>query len=248
MSANPLLDLPFAVPFDRIEPEHVKPAAEELLAEARAKLDSIKTAEQSYDGTFGALDDATDARDKAMTVVGHLESVASTDALRAVYNEVKPDISAFYASIPLDAELFAALSRYAETEEAKALTGPRRRFVDKTLEEFRRSGAELPAEGKARLEEISRELAECTAKFGQNLVDATAEWELLIEDEAQLAGLPESALAAARQSAESKGQAGFRFTLQAPSLIPVLTYLDDASIREQVYRAYNQRASGGSGV
>jgi oligopeptidase A len=242
---NPLLNLPFAIPFDRIEASHVEPAIEALLARARANIQAVVDAPgpRTYANTLGALDDATQALELAMTVVGHLESVATTGPLREAYNAVKPEVSAFYAGIPLNPALYAALKAFAATDEAAALTGPRRRYLEKTLADFKRHGAELSDAGKARLEGISRELAEHTAKFAQNLLDSTAAFELLVEDEGKLAGLPESARAAARQSAEEKGKAGYRFTLQAPSVIPVLTYLDDRGIRETIYRAYNARAT-----
>ena len=124
----------------------------------------------------------------------------------------------------------AAPSRsYAATDEARALTGTRRRFLTKTIDNFRRHGADLDAEGKARLEAIDIELATVTTKFSQNVLDSTNAFELVIADEAGLAGLPPSAVAAARASAEQKGLAGWRFTLQAPSYTPVMTYLDDAA-------------------
>lgn len=241
---NPLLNVSFQIPFDRIDPSHVRPAIETLLARTRGRLDAIvDDTPRTYASTFGALDDATRELDVAMTVVGHLESVASTPEIREAYNAVKPDVSAFYASIPHDRPLYEALKSFASTEEAAGLTGPRRRFVDKTLDEFKRHGAELDPADKERLSAISRELAELTARYGQNLLDSTAAFELVVDDSARLAGLPESARAAARQSAAQKGVEGFRFTLQAPSLIPVLTYLDDRALREKVYRAYNQRAT-----
>jgi oligopeptidase A len=114
------------------------------------------------------------------------------------------------------------------------------------LDEFRRQGAELDEAGKARASAINVELAELTTKFSQNVLDATNDYELVIEDEKDLAGLPASAVESARESAEAKGVPGWRFTLQAPSLIPVLTYLDDARLREAVWRAYNTRATGGN--
>ena len=247
MSDNPLLDLEFEIPFDRIEAEHVRPAIDALLEDATKKVDAIAKSSdaRTFANTMDALDDATEPLELAMTVVGHLESVATTDELRAAYNEVKPKVSAFYASLPLNGELYAALTSYAATDDAKALTGERKRFVEKSIEDFERHGAKLPEDGKKRLDEITRELAELTAKYGQNVLDETAAFELIIDDEAQLAGLPDSAKEAAAASAKEKEKTGWRLTLQAPSLIPSLTYLDDASIREKLYRAYNTRASAG---
>ncbi len=247
MTENPLLDLQFHVPFDRIEPSNVPPAIHQLLQEADENLRSIEDcqAPRSYQNTLRALDHATEKLEVAMTAVGHLESVANTPELRVAYNSVRPEVSAFYAGIPLRAGLYQALKDYAATEDAKALTGARKRFLKKTLDDFKRHGAELNETDKTRLEAISRELAKLTSTFSQNVLDDTAAFELIVKDVERLAGLPQSAIEAARHDAESKGKEGYRFTLQAPSLIPVLTYLDDRAIREKVWRAYNTRASKG---
>jgi oligopeptidase A len=246
-SDNPLLALGIQIPFDRIAAEHVVPAIAELTADVKAKLEAIEAvaSPSTYDEVLGALDRSTERIEVAMTVVGHLESVASTPALRAAYNTVRPEVNAFFASIPLRAGLWRVLRDYAATPDARSLTGARKRFLKKTLEDFRRQGAELAPDAKRRLEDISRELAELTVKFAQNVLDSTAEWELVIADASALAGLPESATSSARQSAEQKGKAGYRFTLQAPSYIPLVTYLDDRKIREAAYRAYNSRATQG---
>jgi oligopeptidase A len=242
---NPLLHLGFDIPFDEIRAEHVRPGIRALLDRAKAAVAAIPKGPLTYDGVLLALERAHEDLDLAMTIVGHLESVATTPELRDAYNEVKPDVSAFYASLPLDGALWARLVELSKTGEAKALTGARKRFLEKTIDDFRRHGAELDAGGKKRLETITRELATLTAKYGQNVLDETAAWELVIEDAGALEGLPESAKAAAKESAEKKGKAGYRFTLQGPSVVPVLTYLDDRSIREKVYRAYNARAAAG---
>ncbi|MFO0713671.1 MAG: M3 family metallopeptidase [Sandaracinus sp.] len=249
MSGNPLLHLGTDLPFDRIDASHVKPAIDALLADAREAVREIGGSRfaPTYENLLGALEERLEPLSRAMGVVGHLESVATTPELRAVYTEVQPEVSAFYASIPLDEALWKRLVALAASEDARALDPIRRRHLDKTLEDFRRHGAELDAAGKARLEAIDRELAEVTTKFSQNVLDATNAFELSIEDEARLAGLPESARAQALQAAELKGKSGYRFTLHAPSVIPVLTYLDDASIRETVWRAYNTRAAAENG-
>jgi oligopeptidase A len=242
--ANPLFDIGFEIPFHEISAAHVVPAVESLLAEARRQVDEIATpkAARTYDNTLAALEDATERLELAVTIVDHLESVCSEPALRDAHNQVQPEVGAFFASIPLHEKLWASLKELAATDAARELDGVRRRFLDKTIDDFKRHGADLPPAGKQRLEAISRELTELTNKFSQNLLDSTAEWELMVDDEAKLAGLPASAREQARHSAEKKGKSGYRFTLQAPSVIAVMTYLDDAAIREQVYRAYNTRA------
>ncbi len=246
-AANPLIDLGLEIPFDRIRAEHVEPAVDALIERAKASLDAIgeETATPTYASTLAALEDATEPLERAMGVVGHLESVSTTDALRAAYNAVRPKVSELYSSIPLDERLYRRLSAFAKTDEAARLSPTKRRFLDKTLRELRRHGAELDEAGKSKLREMDVELSKLTTKFAQNLLDETNAFELLVTDESKLAGLPESARKAARASAQEKGKDGWRFTLHAPSLIAVLTYLDDASIRETLWRAYNTRASSG---
>jgi oligopeptidase A len=246
-TSNPLGEIQFRIPFDQIRAEHVEPATDALLAEAQQRIDAL-VADQSprtFENTLLALEAVAEKLEYALGVVGHLESVATYPQLREAYNNIQPKVSAFFSSIPLNEPLWKKMKEYAATVEAGKLTGTRARFLKKTLDEFRRSGADLDAAGKKRLMEINIELAQLTTKFSEHVLDSTNAFELMVEDEAKLAGLPPSAVEMARDSAEKKGKAGWRFTLQAPSYTAVLTYLDDAVIREQVYRAYNKRATAG---
>ena len=238
---NPLLTVSFRVPFDKIQASDVEPAIDELLADAEKRLESVIASARP----LHALDTMTERLDYAMSVVRHLESVATTPELRAAFNAVQPKVSAFYASLPLNEALWKAIQRYAATDEARALTGTMRRYLTKTVDAFKRHGAELDPAGKARLKEIDVALAEITTKFSENVLDSTNAWEMTIDDQSHIAGLPPSAIAAARAAAESKGREGWRFTLQAPSYMAVMTYLDDAGIRRQMWRAYNTRAASG---
>ena len=246
--SNPLLTMEFHVPFDRITAAHVEPAAAVLLEGARSRLAAIpdQAGPRTFANTMGALDELTEPLDYAMSVVRHLESVATYPELRTAFNAVQPEVSAFYSGIPLQDALWKAIKAYAETPEAKALTGERRRYLDKTIESFRRHGADLEAAGKKRLEEIDVELAQITTKFSENVLDSTNAFELVITNEADLAGLPPTAVASARQSATRKGREGWRFTLQAPDYIAVMTYLDKRSIRRDLYQAYAVRATSGT--
>jgi oligopeptidase A len=236
---NPLLKVSFRVPFDQIQASDVEPAVDELLADAAARLEETVASPDP----LHALDSMTERLEYAMNVVRHLESVATTPELRAAYNAVQPKVSAFYSSLPLHEGLWKAIQRYAATPEAKALTGPLHRYLTKTIDSFKRHGAELDAAGKKRLQEIDVALSEATTKFSENVLDSTNAFDLVLTEESSLTGLPPAAVAAARASAESKGQAGWRFTLQGPSYLALMTYLDDAPIREQVWRAYNTRAA-----
>ncbi|MBM4357404.1 MAG: M3 family metallopeptidase [Deltaproteobacteria bacterium] len=245
MVSNPLTERVFPIPFDRVDIDAIGPTVDALIAETQAAIDAIAGSAPPYtwDGTLGALERATERLEHAMHVVGHLENVETSPALREAYSAAQPKVSELTSRIPLHDGLWRVLVAYAATEEARALAGPRARLLAKTLDAFRRHGAELPREGKERLAAIDVELARLTLKFAQNTLDSTNAFELVIEDEARLAGLPDSARAAARESAERKGKAGHRFTLQAPSVIPALTYLDDATLRETIYRAHVARGT-----
>jgi oligopeptidase A len=236
---NPLLEINFRIPFDKIHAADIEPAIDELLIRAQTRLDETIHSQDP----LTALDTMTENLDYAMAVVRHLESVATTPELRAAYNAVQPKVSAFYSGLVLNEALWNAVKTYAATEEARSLTGTRARYLTKTIASFKRHGADLDPAGKVRLKEIDVALAEVTTKFAENVLDATNAWELIVTDESKLAGLPPSAVGAAKASAESKGVEGWRFTLQGPSYLAVMTYLDDAAVREQVWRAFNLRGA-----
>jgi len=222
----------------------VRPAVKQLVEEAQSGVEAIAAQAQprTYRNTLGALDQVSETLDYASSVIQHLENVVTSPELRAAWNEVQPLVSEFYSRIPLHAGLWSALQEYSATPDAAALTGVHARFLKKTIDSFRRHGADLDAAGKKRLSEIDVELAIICTKFGQNVLDATARFEYVIDNEQGLAGLPPAAAAAARQAAEARGLPGWRFTLQQPSYLAILTYLDDAAVRERFYRAYNRRA------
>ncbi|HEX3878228.1 MAG TPA: M3 family metallopeptidase [Bryobacteraceae bacterium] len=244
---NPLIEPCFRIPFDRIRAEHVEPAINQLLSGARARLDSLAalSGPRTFANTMTALDDLTEPLDYAMSVVRHLESVATYPEMRAAVNAVQPPVSAFYSGIPLNEGLWKGLKTFASTEEGGHLTGARKRFLVKTVNSFRRHGADLEPAEKRRLEELDVELTKLTTKFAENVLDSTNQFELVIENEAKLAGLPPMAKESAHASAQRKGREGWRFTLQAPDYTAVMTYLDDASIRRQLYEAYSVRATSG---
>lgn len=246
-NSNPLLHIRFRVPFDEIRAVHVEPAAAALLESARQGLRTIgaEPAPRTFDNTMRALDLLTEPLDYAMGVARHLESVATYPELRAAFNAAQPAVSAFYTGIPLDSELWAGVKSYAATAEAAGLAGERHRFLHKTMDTFRRHGADLDPAGKRRLEEIDVELTRLTIKFAENVLDSTNAFELMLTEEAQLAGLPPSARAAARESATRKGREGWRFTLHAPDYFAVMTYLDDSAARRRVYEAFGVRAASG---
>src|SRR6266851_6010950 len=176
---NPLLEISFRVPFDKIEAAHVEQAIDELLADAARRLDETIASERP----LHALDVMTERLEYALSVVRHLESVATTPELRAAFNAVQPKVSAFYAGLPLNEPLWQAIQRYAATDEARSLTGTLRRFLTKTIDNFKRHGAGLDPAGKARLKEIDVELSKQTTLFSEHVLDSTNAFELIITDE-----------------------------------------------------------------
>ncbi len=245
LSNNPLLARTSNIPFDSFKAEQIVPAIDELLARSEKELEQIRTVRgpRTFDNTMKALDDLGLSLDFGMGIVSHLESVLTTPEWRAAYNTVLPKVSDFRSKIVLDEGLWKAIKDFAATDEAKALQGERLRFLSKTLDDFRRNGADLPPDKKEQLSRINTELAQVTNTFSQNTLDATNLFEHVTTDESELAGLPESAREMGKASAASKGLAGWRFTLQGPSLLAVLTYADNRELREKFYRAYNARGT-----
>lgn len=247
-SQNPLLNIQHPIPFNWIQAGHIEPAVTQLIRETQERLEALAqdSAPRTFVNTLHTLDTLTEPLDTAMKVTGHLEGVATSPEFRTAYNAVEPLATALYSSIPLHEGLWKVVKAYAATSEAASLTGVRKRFLQKTLDNFRRAGADLNFGNKEKLTNLNVELAKFTTQFEQNVLDATNAYELVITNEMQLAGLPQSAIDAARQSAVSKGQEGWRFTLQAPSYNAGMTYLDNAEIRKTLYLAYNvHRATSG---
>src|SRR5688572_16292775 len=242
MSDNPFLDPAFHIRWSALTPEAVGPDIDAALAHAQAAIDLIAARELgtvTYENTFLALEHATDELNAAWAKVTHLQTVADSPPLRDAHNLMLPRVSAFYASIPLNAALWERLKAFANSPAAASVTGIHRRFMDETVKDFRQAGADLPPEKRTRLEAIQTELAQLTQKYSENVLDATNAWQLLIPetDEQRLAGLPAHAKAGARRNAETKGISGWRFTLHMPSQEPFMTYLEDDALRQEMWRA-----------
>jgi oligopeptidase A len=249
MALNPFLDRSFHIRWSELKPELIEPAITEALADAEAAVAAIEAQPlppagpvPTFADTLLALEQATETLNEAWGKISHLQSVADAPALREAHNRMLPLVSAFYARIPLRAALWARLKALAESAEAAALGGVERRFLEETMADFREAGAALEPARKARLEAIQAELAQITQTYAEHVLDATNARELLVEDERRLAGLPEQARAAARANAAAKGLGSaehpvWRFTLQQPSLEPLLTYLEDDGLRREQWSA-----------
>lgn len=238
---NPFSGDEFAIRWAAMTPAQVEPAVEEAMERAQAALDAITAvgAAPTFANTFAALEAATELLNRTWAKVSHLQSVADSPELREAHNRVLPKVTAFYARIPLSAPLWRRLKALAESPAAAEVSGVARRLMEETCRDFREAGADLSPEKRARLEALQGELAEVTQKYSENVLDATNAWEMVVPpgEEHRLAGLPAHAKAAAARSAESKGKTGWRFTLHQPSLEPLLTHVDDAGLRRQVWQA-----------
>ncbi|WP_049411077.1 M3 family metallopeptidase [Stenotrophomonas maltophilia] len=242
--ANPLLDFSGLPRFEAIRPEHVAPALDVLLAEAEAAVSAAEQVQPVRWETFVApLDDATERLWRAWGLVGHLQSVVNTPELREAYNSNLPRVTRFASALGQNLALYRQYQALAASPEAAHFDEAQRKVLDNTLRDFRLGGAELAPEAQQRFAAIKEELSALSAKFSQNVLDATDAWSLIIEDEARLKGLPEDVKATAHAAAQKDGKAGWKLTLQMPCYLPVQTWGEDRDLREILYRASAQRAS-----
>ena len=244
---NPLLSGDFRIPFHRIRAEHIEPGIMQALQEAQIEVDTL-TADSSpptWENTIGHLEEIGSRLSEQIAPSSHLVSVSETPELREAYNSVLPEISAFWSRLPLNGSLWERVKAYAESEEAIQLIGVRKRHVEKTVRDFIRAGADLDKDGKKELMKLKIELAQLEQKFSENVLDATAEYELIVTDEARLSGVPEAMRKRAEAKAQNKGIAGWLLTLDYPSVEPIRKYCDDRELRREIHTAFVTRCRDG---
>lgn len=242
---HPFLDESFHVKWSTLVPEAVESDIRHALDVAKAGIRTIceqDPAKADYASTFGALEDAGELLERGWGRLQHLDSVCDEPAQREALNKMLPEVSDFYSSIPLNAELWAILRAFGQSAAVEALDPVRKRHVEETMLDFIQAGADLASEEKQRVAELQAELSKTTKRFAEHVLDSTNAWELVIDDETKLAGLPESAKAAALANARSKDLGSedkpvWRFTLQFPSMFPIMQHLEDDGIRRQVWEA-----------
>ena len=241
---NPLLDFSGLPRFDEIRAEHIAPAIDHLLAEAEAAVSAAEAVSPvTWDSFVVPLDDATERLARAWNQVTHLEAVVNTPALRGAYNAQLPKVTRFWSALGQNLALYRQYRALTDAPEAAHYDDARRKVLENALRDFRLGGAELPDAQKARFAEVKEELAALSAKFSQNVLDATDEYEFWIKDKQHLGGLPADVVAAARAAAKADDEPGWKFTLQMPCYLPVQAYADDRALRETLYRANAVRAS-----
>jgi oligopeptidase A len=242
---NPLLDFSDLPRFDAVKPEHVAPAIAALLDEARAVVRRLEGPmdKVSWENFVEPLENATEKLGRAWGVVGHLNSVVDTPELRAAYNENQPKVTEFWTELGQNLALFDKYKALKESAGYTNLSAARKKIIENALRDFRLGGAELPDDKKARYAQIQEKHAALATKFSENVLDATNDYALFVDNEADLAGLPDDAKHAARAAAERDGKPGYKFTLHFPSYFPILQYADKRELRETIYRANVTKAS-----
>ncbi len=244
MSQNALLNFTDLPRFDLFSPEQVTPAITQLLDDARATVAQLEASEAvDWDSFVTPLELVTERLGRAWGVVGHLNAVVDTPELRAAYNENLPKVTEFWTELGQNLKLFGKYKTLQTSPGYASLSATRQRIIDNAVRDFRLGGAELPEDKKPRFAEIQEQQAALATRFSENVLDATNAYELIVDDEKRLDGLPDDVKQAARTSAEREGKAGWRFTLHFPSYFPVLQYAHDRSLRETLYRANATKAS-----
>ena len=244
MSDNVLLHLGEEPRFDQIKTEDIKPALQTAITEAREQIAAIKAQTHTdWANTVEKLTDITERVGRIWSVVSHLNSVVDTPELRAVYNELMPEITIFFTEIGQDIELYNRFKIIKNSAEFDTLSPAQQTKLNHDLRDFVLSGAELPPEQQAELAQLQTEGAQLGAKFAQNIQDATDAFGIYFDDAAPLAGIPEDSLAMFAAAAQSEGKTGYKIGLQIPHYLAVIQYADNRELREQIYRAYVTRAS-----
>ncbi|EHE6926296.1 oligopeptidase A [Vibrio cholerae] len=243
--SNPLLTFTDLPPFSAIKPEHVKPAVEQAIVDCRHTIDKVlaENPQPSWESVIAPIEEVDDRLSRIWSPVSHMNSVVNSDELREAYESCLPLLSEYSTWVGQHKGLFEAYKTIKESAEFAKLDRAQQKTISDSLRDFELSGIGLPLQEQKRYGEISKRMSELGSKFSNNVLDATMGWTKQITDVNLLAGMPESALAAAQAAAEAKGLEGYLLTLDIPSYLPVMTYCDNQALRKEVYEAYVTRAS-----
>ncbi|OOF70516.1 oligopeptidase A [Rodentibacter caecimuris] len=242
--SNPLLNMSVLPAFSKIKPEHIQPAVIQLIQNCRDTIQQLLNQPHfSWQNFILPLSDVSDRLSRAWSPISHLNAVKNSPELRDAYQACLPLLSEYSTWVGQHKGLYQAYLSLKNSAEFSDYTVAQKKAIENALRDFELSGISLPESQQKRYGEIVARLSELSSQFSNNVLDATMGWEKIITDEKQLAGLPESALMAAKQSAEHKGVSGYRFTLEFPSYLPVMTYCENQALREEMYRAFVTRAS-----
>lgn len=219
LQQNPLLHFSGLPKFSEVKAEHVSPAIDYLLKNARATVEALvaDSSPVTWVNFAAKLEDMEEKMGRAWSQVGHMNAVVNSPALREAYNDNLSKLTDFYADLGQDERLYAKFRALRNSKEFETLTPSQKKIVENELRDFRLGGAELPADKKARFKEIQEELSKLSSKFEENVLDNTNDYALYVEDESTLKGIPSDVLQAAAEAAKEDGKTGWKFTLHFPS-------------------------------
>ncbi|MDX1755965.1 MAG: oligopeptidase A [Marinobacter sp.] len=241
---NPLLTDDLLPAFGRIRTEHMEPAIDQILSDNRVQIQELaQQADPTWDTLAQPMQALDDRLNNAWSVISHLNGVMNNDELRDVYKRVLEKLTEYSTEVSQNAELCAAYKKLAERDDFAGLSEAQRKAISNILRDFHLGGVDLPPAQKQQYANLSRELAELSNKFSDNVLDATQHWFRHITEAEELSGLPETALEGARAAAQQRDLDGFVITLDFPSFFPVMTYCDNRDLRREVYEAFVTRAS-----
>lgn len=246
---NPLIHIDGLIDYAAIRPEHIGEAVKVLGERLDATVAKATAAETpaTWEDVVEPLNAAVELFSRAWGAAGHLKSVMDTPALRDAYNAELPAVTQRFIDLSQNEALFAKYKAMAASPEFASYDPVRARIINREIRDFRLSGADLPPAERAKVKEIGEKLSLLSQKFGENLLDATNAWDMVITDETELAGIPKDVKALFAMQAAQQEKEGWRITLQYPSYLPVMQYADNRQLRETIYRAFVTRASEFSG-
>ena len=233
------------VPFDQIKLEHYEPAIVEGMARQKAEIDAIinNPDEPTFANTVEPYELSGEMLERTTTVFGNQLSANTCDELQELANKLMPMLSEHENDISLNEQLYARIKKVYDNRANEQLNAEQQKLLEDIYIGFTRNGANLNDEQKATFREITKQLSLLSLQFSNNLLKETNDYQMHLTDKADLKGLPESAIEAARETAEEKGLEGWVFTLKAPSYSPFMTYAANRELRQQLYMAYNTRCT-----
>ncbi len=242
---NPLLTFTDLPPFSKIKPEHIQPAVEQMIQNCRTAIETVLQNKETptWDNICAPLAESDDKLSRIWSPIGHMNAVVNSQELREAYEACLPLLSDYSTWVGQHKPLYEAYKAIKQGSEFNSLSCAKQKTVNNALRDFELSGIALSTNDQVRFGEISKRLSELSSKFSNNVLDSTMAWNKHIENEEQLSGMPKSALAAAKAQAQAKELDGYLLTLDIPSYLPVMTYCDNRSLREELYEAYCTRAS-----
>ncbi len=231
-------------PFTEIRHEHYMPAIDLLLADARKEADAVINNPEAptFENTIVALEETGKKLNRATTILFNLNSAETDDTIQAITREISPKLSDYHNYISLNEKLFHRVKTVYNNKGKLNLNQEDLKLLDDSYKGFVRSGANLEGPAKVRFAEINTELSQLSLEFGENVLAETNTYQLVITDQKDLAGLPESEIEAAAQLAKAKKKVGWMINLQGPGYIAFMKFADNRKLREEIYKAYNSRA------